>query len=332
MTDDIFCESSNDILFRKVKIDTFSQSRCVIVPETHNALVVVDGIAHETLPSGRHYIFDRKKSSIVISDKKSPLIEIIYISKTAKLNIYWGTINQWEMRDPVTGTSIKLGASGEFEVQVCNPRKTYLELIGRDETFDIDNLKSRLLGRLLAEVQYSLATTMAEMKLSYDRLGEVLLPMSKAILPAVKEMFEKDYGLTIFSFTISNIIISEDDIKKIAKAKALYAANLMKKEEWENKEKKDDKDFERQMLVKKMEIEDYEKYLETVNKVGWPANKTTKAQDAKECPNCQAQLKGENKFCPVCGYSLEKTKIKCPNCNKLVLKSDTFCKHCGTKL
>lgn len=328
----IKCPGLNDLLFRKIELANFDTSTCIIVPDTHNAIIVCNGIANETLPSGKHFIFTKNKNGdFGYAFSKEDNIEVIFISKTAKLNVYWGTTTQWEMRDVNTGVSIKLGASGEFEVQICNPRKAYLELIGQNPEFNVDDLKKRLQGRLLAEVQYSLATTMEEMKLSYDRLGEVLLPISKAIFPCVKDMFESDYGLRIYSFTISQIIINDEDIKKIGAARAAKAVEKMRKFELEHKEKMDDKEYEREVARRNLELEDYKNYLEVVGKVGWPSSKS-KQTDAKECPNCNAPLKTESKFCPVCGFELQKTKIKCPNCNKLISKSDTFCKHCGAKV
>jgi len=319
----IKCEGKNNVLFRKINVDSFNPSTTIIVPDTHNAIIVKDGIALETLPAGRHKIFDSKKGFLSLNSTEVQTVDVIFVSKTTKLNILWGTTTQYDMRDPNTGASIKLGMSGEMEIQICNPRKAYLELIGQDEDFGVDNLKERLQGRLLAEVQYQIANIMNTKMLSYDRLGEVLLPIGNEVLPHIANLFEKDYGLKVFSFTISRIIISDEDIEKISTAKGQQIAREIKNKEKEN-------EYLREMDLRKLEREDYAKYLEVCRIVGWPTSK--KETKTGECPNCGVKISADMKFCPVCGTEIKQTKIKCPNCGKMITKDDMFCKHCGAKV
>ena len=316
----IKCVGDNDVLFRKVEAGTYDSKTKIIVPETHNAIIVKDGIALETLPSGKHKLFDKNSIQDKEIDDFTAQIEVIFVSKTAKLNLEWGTDSRFNMRDPITGTAIELGASGEIEVQISNPRKAYLELIGQKSEFKIDDLKKRLQGRLLSEVQFQIANVMKEKNLSYDRLGEVLLPVSEAITPHIAEFFEKDYGLKVFSFTIARVLIDPKEVEKIRSAKAQAAARRNAKEDEELK-------YSREMDLKKLEREDYEKYLEVCRLVGWPANK--KEPKSSECPNCGVKVPNDAKFCPVCGEEIKVTKVKCPNCGKMMSKNDMFCKHCG---
>ena len=327
----IRCEGGNNVLFRKMEIRGDDLKKVIIVPETHNAIIVKDGVALETLPSGKHKLFDKKNSVIDkdIVDAKEE-IELIYVSKTAKLNIYWGTDVPFDMRDPVTGVAIQLGASGEMEVQISNPRKAYLELIGLETVFNTDKLKKRLHGRLLAEVQFQLANVMKEKNLSYDRLGEVLLPVGNAMLPHIAEFFDRDYGLKLFSFTISRVLIDDKQIEKIAKARGEKFEREIKKEERDNQERLDNIAYERQMDLKRLEREDYAKYLEVCRIVGWPATK--KETRGSECPNCGVKISADMKYCPVCGTEIKVTKVKCPNCGKMITKDDMFCKHCGAEV
>ncbi len=329
----IKCEGLNDVLFRKISIDSLDSNLSIIVSDTHNAIIVRDGIAYETLSAGRYKLCDKKFNFMQNLDQ-APFVDVIFVSKTARLNLLWGTTTQFDMRDPITNTSIKLGASGELEVQISNPRKAYLELIGQRESFDIDDLKERLQGRLLSEVQYHIANIMKGLKLSYDRLGEVLLPVSNAVLPHVAEMFEEDYGLKVYSFTISRVIISDGDIEKINKARDNLNRITIAEKEAENKERLDEKKYQREVDLKRLEREDYDRYLEVCKIIGWPTGKKSAgAQESeKDCPNCGAKVKDTMKFCSVCGLELVKSKIKCPNCGKLITKDDMFCKHCGAKV
>ena len=119
-------DGNNEELFKRFSVTDLPADAKIIVPETHNAILLKDGMMMDTLNSGSYDIFDSKKK------KHDPniTVEVIYMSKTAKLKVNWGTRTQFDLRDTETDVPIKVGAHGEFEVQICNPRKAYLELIG----------------------------------------------------------------------------------------------------------------------------------------------------------------------------------------------------------
>ena len=59
----------------------------------------------------------------------------------------------------------------------------------------------------------------------------------------------------------------------------------------------------------------------------------------KKCINCDQTLKGNIKFCKICGHGVTKDKIvkkivksrnkKCPSCNAEIDSDSKYCKHCG---
>ena len=59
----------------------------------------------------------------------------------------------------------------------------------------------------------------------------------------------------------------------------------------------------------------------------------------KKCINCDQTLKGNVKFCKICGHGVTKDKIvkkivksrnkKCPSCNAEIDSDSKYCKHCG---
>jgi predicted amidophosphoribosyltransferase len=50
-----------------------------------------------------------------------------------------------------------------------------------------------------------------------------------------------------------------------------------------------------------------------------------------KCPNCQAELPDNSKFCGVCGQSLV-TERKCPQCGHTNPQDYNFCLQCGQPL
>ena len=53
--------------------------------------------------------------------------------------------------------------------------------------------------------------------------------------------------------------------------------------------------------------------------------------DQDTCPSCHTELSGDFRFCPNCGYDLQKP-IVCPNCEYPNESNSKFCQECGTPL
>src|SRR5690606_14750226 len=54
------------------------------------------------------------------------------------------------------------------------------------------------------------------------------------------------------------------------------------------------------------------------------------ATEARQCPNCQATIPANSRFCPECGTNLA-AKV-CPECNTSNQPGAKFCTNCGTTL
>lgn len=325
--------TNNDLFTRKSCTDLDKNSQ-VIVEETHSAILIKDGEMVDTLQSGKHPIYEKK-------DKNISRVDVIYMSKTAKLKVMWGTINKLVLKDPQTNLTIEVGANGEFEVQIKEPRKFYLELVGADKNFTLDKLKERLQGRILSEIEPLIAKTMREENLAYFDLSEKKQIIAKNVMPELVKMFERDYGLTIFSFTISKIFIPQEYIEKIEKElekrKEEEKAEKTAKEYAAELERLSDKQFERELLLKNLEDANYEKYLEVCKILGWEPKSTgdrKSSSAATFCTECGHEVRPGDKFCPGCGKAVEakKTQGECKKCHKINPPDSKFCSGCGSKL
>ena len=56
--------------------------------------------------------------------------EVYFINKTVQMSLKWGTPEKVRIIDPLTGTPLSIGASGEMNIQVSNGRKLLLKLVG----------------------------------------------------------------------------------------------------------------------------------------------------------------------------------------------------------
>ncbi len=324
--------TNNDLFTRKSCTDLDKDAQ-VIVEETHSAILIKDGEMVNTLSGGRYPIYEKK-------DKHILKVDVIYMSKTAKLKVFWGTINKLNVKDPQTNLTIEVGANGEFEVQIKEPRKFYLELVGADKTFTVDKLKERLQGRVLNEIEPLIAKTMREENLAYYDLAEKKQIIAKNIMPELVKMFEREYGLTMFSFIISKIFIPQEYIDKIEKElanrKAEEKAEKTAKEYAAELERLADKQWERELLLKQLEDKNYEKYLEVCKILGWESRGRSESKSSNNtfCTECGHQVHPGDKFCPGCGKPVGKKVVQgeCPKCKKVNAPDAKFCSGCGTKL
>lgn len=333
-------EAGNNDLFIRKSCTDLDKHAVIIVEETHQAIFIKDGEMVDTLQSGKYPVFDKK-------DKNVSRVDVIFMSKTAKLKAFWGTINKLILKDVQTNLTIEVGANGEYEVQIKDPRKFYLELVGADKNFNLDKLKERLQGRILSEIEPLIAQTMREENLAYYDLSEKKQIIAKNIMPTIQAMFEKDYGLNLYSFIISKIFIPQEYIDKIEneleKRKQEEKMEKTAKEYAQELERLSDKEFERSLLLKKLEDGNYDKYLEVCKILGWEPKtievKHTKGDSSKAkagtfCTECGNAISSADKFCPGCGKKVEKKieKNVCPKCEHVNAPTSKFCNNCGAKL
>lgn len=327
-------EKGNENLMYRIKATNLPKDTMIVVPETHSAILIKDGRLMDTLNGGKYPLFDAK------SEKKSESIsvEIIYLSKTVKLSANWGTKVQFQYRDAELDLPVHVGARGEFEVQISNPRKAYLELIGMDTEFVLDKLRDRLAVRMLSKVEPVISKVMIEKNLSFDRIGLYKEEITQAVFEKLIPMFEDEYGLKIFSFTFEDIFADVNDIKALEEERQRRKTEK-KQEEKEEKLKQEEKekdslDWERTKFLLELRRSDYEKYLAVCKVVGWKPEPRTVVLNGngKFCRNCGTPYEAGARFCPECGAAVGVSIKICPKCGKEYPPTAKFCSECGEKL
>lgn len=192
---------TNEKLFSRVVVENCTSKTTLIVPETHSALVFFNGEMLQTLSKGRYKLAD------IVNVSGDALLEIIFVSKTAKLKLLWGTPNKFTLFDPAP---YKVGLSGEFEVQVADPRKCFLYLVGAEEDLTADALQERLTSRLVSEISLALSKYVKENSLKRDQIFIERQKIADSTLKSVSTIFNNEYGIKVFSLSILNVIFDEN--------------------------------------------------------------------------------------------------------------------------
>lgn len=330
----IIFEGDNEQFFWRVSGNVLNPDAEVIVPETHQVVFVKDGIMNDILEAGKHRIFEVQKGGFLglFKKKVSVNVDLIFLSKTCKVKVLWGTRTPIKLRDPITEIPVTLRGNGEFTVQILNPRQFYLTIVGSDKNFTIESLQQRLAGRMMLFVEDVIAKVMQSKHLSYVDISANKKEISDEIYQNVIPLFSDEFGLKVSSFTVYNMGIADEEIIAIENELALRREEMKiektAKEIAAELERLADKQWEREMYLKKLEQGDFEKYLEVCKIIGW-GNKG--ASNEVVCPKCGTKYPAGTRFCSSCGTQLTQEKKKC-SCGHENEPGALFCSNCGKKL
>lgn len=330
-------EGRNDDFFWRTYGDVLNPKCKIVVPPTHQAVYIKDGKMQDILEGGTYSVFEVVKKGFLGIGKKidATVVDIIFMNRTAKCKVAWGTPSPINFRDALTDLPISVRGNGEFEVRIKNAKKFYLEIVGADKDFTIESLQERLAVRMMSFVSPAIAKVIHEKMLTYIDFMPQINEIATAIYPVVKELFEKECGLEICSFTLAKLDISEEE--------KILIEEFLAQQRLELKEKRDaleiaaelerlaDKEWERNLILKKLELADKEKYYEVLKIIGDKNNNRT-GVGSSFCPTCGKAIESNMKFCTGCGQRLAGFKQRCPECGKELDSGASFCSDCGKKL
>ncbi len=262
----------NQKLFSRTILQQIDAKTTLIVPETHNAILVKDGQMLQTLSSGRYFV----SQFVDLRNEQDVELEVLFMSKTAKLKLLWGTPSKILMFDATVEENYKLGLSGDFEVQICDPRKFYLYIIGADKDLTASSLQERLMSNVVSTLESVLIEVVSQKQVPYNKISLHKNEISQIVLKALSKKLSNEYGVAVFSFNIANIIIDDEDLNRLS---VLHSK----------------KDF---VVCSRChaKLSSDSKFCSSCGQ---------KLAGGKICPKCQAQNSDDSKFCSACGSNLE---------------------------
>ena len=216
-------EGDNSTFIWKHPIEDFNYGSQLIVHESQEAIFFKDGQALDLFGPGRYTLETQQlplleKAYHLPTDTEGTFhSEVYFINKTVQMGIKWGTPEKVRFIDPLTGTPLQLGASGEMNMQVSNSRKLLVKLVGTMKGISWEegpgltkSLQASFRPLITSAVKVNLpmvinreAIDILEIDTKLDVISDNL---REAILPGFDE-----YGLTIPQFYVTNVVLPEDD-------------------------------------------------------------------------------------------------------------------------
>ncbi len=216
-------EGDNDTFIWKHPIEDFNYGSQLIVHESQEAVFFKDGQALDSFGPGR-YTLETQQLPLLEKAYKLPTdtegtfhSEVYFVNKTVQMAVKWGTPDKVRFIDPLTGTPLQIGASGEMNLLVSNSRKLLIKLVGTMRGISWEGgpeftkslqtsfrpLISNAVKTNLSEVIIDQAIDLLEIDSKLDVISDNL---REKILPGFEE-----YGLTIPQFYVTSIVLPEDD-------------------------------------------------------------------------------------------------------------------------
>ncbi len=216
-------EGDNSTFIWKHPIEDFNYGSQLIVHESQEAIFFRDGQALDTFGPGR-YTLETQQLPALESIYKLPTggntpfhSEVYFINKTVQMSIKWGTPEKVRFIDPLTGTPLELGASGEMNIQVNNGRKLLLKLVGTMKGISWDegpgftkSLQACFRPLITTAVKENLPAVIKSNEIDILEVDEKVGLISQSLVEKIRPGFE-DYGLTIPQFYVTHVVLPEND-------------------------------------------------------------------------------------------------------------------------
>ena len=204
-------EGDNSTFIWKHPIEDFNYGSQLIVHESQEAVFFKDGQALDTFGPGR-YTLETQQLPLLEKLYQLPTdtegtfhSEVYFINKTVQMAIKWGTPDKVRFIDPLTGTPLALGASGEMNMAVSDGRKLLIKLVGtmkgiawEDGPGFTKSLQASFRPLIANAVKTNLPAVIKSNEIDILEIDENLDLVSESLCDKIKSGFE-EYGLTLQS-------------------------------------------------------------------------------------------------------------------------------------
>ena len=354
-------EGANDILVWKHPKEDFNTGSQLIVHESQEAILFLNGQALDLFGAGR-YTLETQNLPVFSKFMRRPLgdrtpfhCEVYFINKVTIMDILWGTASPIPVQDPKYNIILPVRTNGQFGLRVDNGRKLLIKLVGTLSKFDKDELVTYFRGMLMMNIKDYISQLMVEKQISFLEIHGHIAETSETLKNRFVPLFD-EFGLGIANFFINSITVPADDPGYMRIRNALAAA---KERELLAQGKRAEMDIVGYTYQQQRSFEVLDKAAAnegvagsimgagmglgmgfgvggTVGGVMSGAMKNISPEAASAtavtCAKCGTTLPANAKFCLACGEQVVAVDtIVCPKCGKTTAKGN-FCLECGAPL
>lgn len=231
-------EGPIDSLIWKHPIEDFNTTTQLIVDETHEALLVLNGNACDLFGPGRHTLETTnipivKKIINIPTDGQTPFpCKVFFINKVHQMDMTWGIPGEITLNDPVYDIFLHVGLCGNLNLVIKDSRKFLLKIVGFRDSFNAEELVSKFRGIIKQYVKSYVSKIMNVGKVSFFDMNENLFEISEVVKEQLIPIFD-DYGVDIMQFNIEAINVPDEDFEFVKKAKEGRTSRMIQGYTWQ---------------------------------------------------------------------------------------------------
>lgn len=216
IADIIKYEGDNSTFVWKHPCEDFNTTTQLIVHESQEAILFLNGQALDLFGPGRHTL-ETQNIPLLCQIINIPTVgesafhcEIYFINKTEQMAIRWGTDSKVQYIEPTYKFPISIGASGEMSLSVDDSRKLLVKLVGTERVFDRQQLTTYFRSILMTKVKTYMAQTMRTNAINIFEIDEQLEAFSTDIRNRLVPDF-LDYGVQLNRFYVTTVVKPDGD-------------------------------------------------------------------------------------------------------------------------
>jgi len=227
-----------DDLVWKHPIEDFNTSSQLVVEETHEALLVMNGNACDLFGPGKHTLTTpniplvQKLINIPTGDESSFPCKVFFINKIHQMDMTWGIPGEITLNDPVYDIFLHVGLCGNLNFLIKDSRKFMLKIVGFRSVFEPQELVTKFRGIIKQYVKSIISKIMNVGKISFFDMNENLFEISDVVREQLVPIFE-DYGVEMLLFNIETITVPDEDYEAVKKAKELRSSRIIQGYTWQ---------------------------------------------------------------------------------------------------
>lgn len=209
-------DSDGKTLIYKHPVEGFNTKTQLIVQQSQEAIFYYKGEIADIFSAGTYTL---ETQNIPILRRlinlpfggDAPFHAVVYfIDKTEMMQLRWGTSERIGILEPTYGFPVKIGASGEMSIKIADCELMMEKLVGSQMQFTQNDFVNNLRALIQMEIKTCLAKAFLEKNFNIFTIETELKELSQVLKEKVAPGF-KEYGVSLESFLVTNIVRPEDD-------------------------------------------------------------------------------------------------------------------------
>lgn len=224
----------------KSPVEDFNATTQLIVDETHEALVMIEGRT-EIFAEGRHTLSTPNVPGMQAVQRgatggQTPFkCKVYFVDKVHAMDMRWGTSAPIAVEDPVFSILIHVMMNGSMGFVVEDSMKFVRKCTGFQTAFEADGLVKKYRGIISTFVKDRVARIMTQGGIGYYGINAYLRDISEILQEGLEGQFD-DYGIRLTYFNIEDITTPDADTAVLAQAKARQAGRVVEGFTWQQEQ------------------------------------------------------------------------------------------------